>query len=64
MKINEMKEELEKVSKVIPQLRQELDKAYQSETGKKGKIKLLWKQYQAKHKELRGSNEYKNLNLH
>ena len=41
MKVHEMKEELEKVAKVVPELRQELDEAYNSETGKKSRIKLL-----------------------
>jgi hypothetical protein len=64
MKVFEMKNELEKVAKVIPELREELDEVYVSPTGKKTRIKLLWKQYESKHKELRESKEYKNLNLH
>lgn len=64
MKIYEMKEELEKVAKVIPELKQELQKAYGSDTGKKAKIKLLWQQYEGKHKEMREAREFKNLNLH
>lgn len=64
MKIYQMKEELEKVAKIIPELREELDKAYHSDAGKKSKIKLLWKQYEAKHHEMRDSKDYKNLNLH
>ena len=63
MKIHEMKEELEKVSKVIPELRQELDQAYTSDSGKKSKIKLLWRQYESKHKELAASQEFKHLNF-
>ena len=64
MKVHEMKEELEKVAKVVPALRQELDEAYNSETGKKSRIKLLWKQYELKHHQMRESKEFKNLNLH
>lgn len=64
MKIYQMKEELEKIAKVIPKLRKELDEAYLSEAGKKSKIKLLWKQYESRHHELRDLKEYKNLNLH
>jgi len=64
MKVHEMKGELEKVAKVIPELRQELDEAYMTEAGKKSKIKLLWKQYESRHKELRDSKAYKNLDLH
>lgn len=64
MKFYEMKEELEKVAKIIPELREELDKAYHSDTGKKSKIKLLWKQYEARHHEMRDSKDFKNLNLH
>lgn len=64
MKVHEMKDELEKVAKVIPELRHQLDDAYSAEMGKKSKIKLLWKQYEDKHKEMRESREFKNLNLH
>ena len=64
MKIHEMKEELEKVAKVIPELRDELNEAYLTDTGKKRKLKLLWKQYEKKHQEMRDSAEYRNLNLH
>ena len=64
MKVHEMKNELEKISKMVPQLRQELDEAYTGHESKKSKIKLLWKQYEARHKELRESREYENLNLH
>jgi hypothetical protein len=63
MKVHEMKDELEKISKVVPQLRQELDEAYTSHVSKKSKIKLLWKQYETRHKELRECGEYPNLNL-
>ena len=59
-----MKNELEKIAKVLPELRGKLDKLYSSETGKKREIKLLWKNYEKKHKELRDSREFKDLNLH
>jgi len=64
MKVHEIKNELEKISKVIPELRQELDDAYNTDSGKKSRIKLLWKQYEDRHKEMRGRSEFKNLNLH
>lgn len=64
MKVHEMKDELEKVAKIIPELREKLDDAYSAEMGKKSKIKLLWKEYESKHHEMRESREYKNLNLH
>lgn len=64
MKVHQMKDELEKVAKVVPELRHELDDAYRTEAGKKSKIKMLWKQYEDRHKELRDSRAYKNLNLH
>jgi hypothetical protein len=63
MKIVDMKNELEKVAKVIPELRRELDEAYLQGAGKKSKIKLLWRQWSLKHKELRESKDFKNLNL-
>lgn len=63
MKIHEMKNELEKVSKVVPELRKELDDVYAMDAGKKSKIKLLWKEYEKKHKELKNSRDFKNLNL-
>lgn len=64
MKTHEIKTELEKMAKVVPELRHDLDEAYSSDTGKKSKIKLLWRQWEAKHKEMRESREHKNLNLH
>ncbi|MFP5384764.1 MAG: hypothetical protein ACLGHN_01705 [Bacteriovoracia bacterium] len=64
MKVNEIKEELEKISKVIPELRKDLDEAYSMETGKKSRIKLLWKEYEGRHKEIKNSRAYKNLDLH
>ena len=63
MKVHEMKDELEKMAKVVPELRQNLDAAYGSSEGKKSRIKLLWKQYEDRHRELKGQAEYKNLNL-
>jgi hypothetical protein len=61
MKVYELKSELEKVSKVIPQLRQDLDEVYKSETGKKSRIKLLWKEYQDRYNEIRNSKIYTTL---
>jgi hypothetical protein len=61
MKVNEMKNELEKVSRVIPELRKELDDAYQMDSGKKSRIKLLWREYEDRVKEMRSSREYREL---
>ena len=61
MKVNEMKNELEKVSKIIPEIRKELDDVYHLDTGKKSRIKLLWKEYEDKVKELRNSREYREI---
>lgn len=64
MKVTEIKNELEKISKVIPELRKELDEAYTLGSGKKSRIKLLWKEYEDRHKDIKNSREYKNLDLH
>ena len=61
MKVNEMKLELEKVSKVIPELRKELDEIYHMETGKKGRMKLLWKEFEPRINEIRNSREYRDI---
>lgn len=61
MKVTEMKTELEKVSKFIPELRKELDEAYHLETGKKSKIKLLWKQYSDRYKEISETPEFRKM---
>jgi hypothetical protein len=61
MKVNEIKDELEKVARVIPELRQGLDEAYHLDTGKKSRIKLLWKEYEPRVKEMKMSKEYKDL---
>ena len=61
MKVSEIKSELEKVSKVIPELRKELDEAYSLDTGKKSRIKLIWKEYEDQYKEIRNSRIYKTL---
>lgn len=61
MKIFEIKSELEKVSKIIPELRHDLDEAYTLETGKKSRIKLLWKEYEDRYKEIRNSKIYNTL---
>lgn len=64
MQVHEMKIELEKVAKVVPELRGELDDAYATHTGKKSKIKLLWQQYQRTHDDMRDSKQYDDLHLH
>lgn len=61
MKVTEMKTELEKVSKFIPELRKELDEAYHLETGKKSKIKLLWKEYSDRYKEISETPEFRKM---
>lgn len=61
MKVAEIKTELEKVSKVIPELRKDLDEAYSLDSGKKTKIKLLWKEYEDRYKEIRNSKVYRTL---
>jgi hypothetical protein len=61
MKVNEIKDELEKVSKVIPELRKELDDAYHLDSGKKSRIKLLWKEYEPRVKEMKMSKEFRDL---
>ncbi len=61
MKVNEMKDELEKIAKIIPELRKELDDVYHMATGKKSRMKLLWKEYEGKAKELRASREYRDI---
>ncbi|MGE3610164.1 MAG: hypothetical protein AB7I27_11295 [Bacteriovoracaceae bacterium] len=62
MKITEIKSELEKVSKIIPELRHDLDEIYASdEGGKKRKMKELWRQYENKYNEVKNSKIYKTL---
>ncbi|WPU66879.1 hypothetical protein [Peredibacter starrii] len=61
MKITEIKSELEKVSKVIPELRKDLDEAYTLDAGKKSRIKLLWREYEDRYKEIRNSKVYNTL---
>lgn len=61
MKIDEIKTELEKVSKFIPELRQDLDQVYASGPGKKSRIKELWKNYGERYKEIKNSKLGKNL---
>jgi hypothetical protein len=61
MKVTEMKTELEKVSKFIPELRKELDEAYHLESGKKSKIKLLWKEYSDRYKEISETPEFRKM---
>ena len=61
MKVTEMKTELEKVSKFIPELRKDLDEAYHLETGKKSKIKILWKEYSDRYKEISETPEFRKM---
>lgn len=61
MKVTEIKSELEKVSKVIPELRKDLDKVYASGPGKKSRIKLLWKEYENRYNDVKNSKIYKTL---
>jgi hypothetical protein len=64
MKVFEMKAELEKVAKFIPELREGLDEAYKAHEGKKSKIKLLRQQYGKRHDEMRDSKQFEDLHLH
>lgn len=61
MKVTEIKSELEKVSKVIPELRKDLDKVYAMDSGKKSRIKLLWREYEKQYNEIKNSKIYKTL---
>lgn len=61
MNLHEVKDELEKVAKFIPELRKDLDEAYKLDHGKKSRIKLLWKEYHDEYKKIRDSAVYKNL---
>lgn len=61
MKVHEMKKELEKVAKVLPELRHDLDEVYATEQGKKTKLKQLWKDYEDKYYEIKNSKVYKTL---
>lgn len=61
MKVHEIKKELEKVSKVLPDLRHDLDEVYATDQGKKTKLKQLWKDYEDKYNEIRNSKVYKTL---
>jgi hypothetical protein len=61
MKVHEMKKELEKVSKILPELRHDLDEIYSTEQGKKMRLKQLWKEYEDKYNEIKNSKVYKTL---
>ena len=61
MKVNQMKSELEKVAKVLPDVRRQLDQIYHLEAGKKGRIKLLWKEYEPQVKELKSTKEFRDI---
>lgn len=61
MKVTDIKSELEKASKFIPELRKDLDEAYHLDTGKKSKIKLLWREYSDRYNEVKDTPEFRNL---
>jgi hypothetical protein len=61
MKNHELKTELEKIAKFIPELRHELDNLYTSGAGKKSRLKQIWKQYEDKYKEIKNSSLGKTL---
>lgn len=61
MKVTEIKSELEKAAKFIPELRKDLDEAYHLDAGKKSKIKLLWKEYADRYNDIKDTKEYRNL---
>ena len=61
MKVTDIKSELEKASKFIPELRKELDQAYQLDTGRKSKIKLIWREYSDRYNQIKDSKEFRNL---
>lgn len=60
-KLQEIKAELEKVSKIIPELRHELDEVYASGPGKKSRMKLLWHQFEDRYNKVKNSPEYTKL---
>lgn len=61
MKVTDIKSELEKASRFIPELRKDLDEAYQLDAGKKSKIKLLWREYSDRYNEIKDKPEFRNL---
>ena len=61
MRSSEIKSELEKIAKVIPELRHDLDETYMSGQGKKSKLKQLWRNYEDRYKEIKNSRLYKTL---
>lgn len=61
MKVTEIKSELEKAAKFIPELRKDLDLAYHLDAGKKSKIKLLWKEYADRYNDIKDTKEYRNM---
>lgn len=62
MKVTEIKNELEKVARFIPELKEDLSRVYASESsGKKSRLKQLWKDYEDRYKEIINSKEYRTL---
>ncbi len=61
MKVHEMKNQLEQISRIVPELRKELDEVYHMDTGKKSRMKLLWQEYEGKVKELKESREFRDI---
>jgi hypothetical protein len=61
MKTSEIKSELEKIAKVIPELRHDLDATYVSGPGKKSRLKQIWRNYEDRYKEIKNSRLYKTL---
>lgn len=61
MKIYDVKNELEKIAKLMPELRKELDEAYTLEHGKKSRLKEIWKEHEGELKEIMNSKEYRTL---
>lgn len=61
MKVTDIKNELEKASRFIPELRKDLDEAYHLDTGKKSKIKLLWREYSDRYNAVKDTKEFRDL---
>lgn len=61
MRASEIKTELEKIAKVIPELRNELDETYMSGPGKKSRLKQIWRTYEERYKAIKNSRLYKTL---
>lgn len=61
MNVHNVKNELEKASRFIPELRERLDEAYKLDHGKKSRIKLLWREFQDRYKEVSQTPEFRKL---